>query len=428
MSVRQKLSDYIDGSKKSEKTEVKKVPDAESDIDSFLDSIERQITREQHISVLGSTGSVGTQALDVARRQNFTVDFISAGSNTELAEKQIREFKPKFAAMNDEIAAEELRLSVADTATKVLSGSEGILEGIKETEKGGIVLNSISGFAGLLPTVTALENGYDLALANKESLVAAGSYVMKLAEEKECRILPVDSEHCAISQCISERDRFDVKRILLTASGGPFFGYSREKLGEVTCEQALNHPTWSMGKKVTVDSATLMNKGFEVLEASHLFGVSVDKITVVVHPESIIHSMVEFYDGAVMAQLANPDMRLCVSYAINRGRRKECGIKPLDFAELGGLTFRRPDTDTFTLLALAYKAAELGGNIPCAMNAANEIAVESFLGGKINLVKLSELVEKVTLDTVNTDNPSVSELIETDRDARERMKKAIAEI
>ena len=303
------------------------------------------------IIVLGSTGSVGTQALDVIRDQELNVDVLAAGKDYITMEKQSREFTPKYCILDDENAALELKIRLSDTDIKVLSGIDGILNAIKETNF-DIAVNSITGAAGLLPTLEVVKKGKRLALANKESLVMAGSEIMSEAQKNGCEILPVDSEHCAIFQCLQGRANNDISRILLTASGGPFYGNNLEDLKSITVEHALAHPTWKMGKRITIDSATLMNKGFEVIEAAHLFGVDAEQIKVLVHRESIIHSMIEYFDNSIIAQLSVPDMRLCVQYAINYPNRDSAVIERLDLAKISTLSFGEPDFVAFILCSV----------------------------------------------------------------------------
>ena len=345
----------------------------------------------KNVAVLGSTGSVGEQALDVADRLSMNVTSISAHRNYKRVEEQARKFGVRSVAMADPNAAKELKTRLADTEIHVYSGAEGICEMIAE-EKRDVVLNSIIGEAGLLPTLAVIESGARLALANKESLVVAGELVMKKAKEKGVEILPVDSEHCAIHQCLKSGNSKEVKRILLTASGGPFFGFTKEKLRTMGVSDALAHPTWSMGAKITIDSATLMNKGFEVIEAVHLFGVSAEQIRVVVHRESIIHSMVEYIDNSVIAQMSVPDMRHCVQYALSYPERCEATTEELDLFSRGNLTFAKPDTDTFILLGKAFEVITKGGALPAVLNAVNEEIVSAFLNGKIAFYQIPELV------------------------------------
>ena len=348
--------------------------------------------------ILGSTGSVGTQAIDVAIKENIPVLALSADRNSALIEKQARALGVRACAMNDIDAARDLRTRLADTDIKVFTGKEGICEMTESIssnkERPITAINSIVGGAGLLPTLSVLKSGKTLALANKESLVVGGDTVMKLAKENNSEILPVDSEHSAIFQCLRSGSNKEIKKLILTASGGPFFGYNKEQLEGITVERALAHPTWKMGAKITIDSATLMNKGFEVIEAAHLFNVSPDKIEVVVHRESIIHSAIEYIDNSIIAQMSKPDMRHCVQYALTHPLRAEAVTEELDLFSVGKLTFAKPDMETFTLLPLAIKAIKIGGAVPGVLNAANEVAVAAFLNKKISFVGIFELVEK----------------------------------
>lgn len=372
------------------------------------------------IAVLGATGSVGRQALDVALSRGYRVDYMSVGKNAALAEELARLHAPRLLAVADEAAARDLAVRLADTEISVLPGSAGILEGIAATHAETVV-NAILGEAGLLPTLAVLDAGRRLALANKESLVIAGELVMARAKETGCGILPVDSEHSAIFQCLRNGRAGEVKRLLLTASGGPFFGYDRAALEKVTLADALAHPTWKMGKKITVDSATLMNKGFEVLEASHLFGISPERVEVVVHRESIIHSAVEYIDNTVIAEMSVPDMRACVQYAVDYPDREEGTIAPLDLFSVGRLTFARPDTATFPLLSLAAEAGRLGGGMGAVLNAADEVAVEAFLREKLTFTGIFSVVtrafDKMRRVGVGCER-SVDALIALDRETR----------
>ena len=376
--------------------------------------------------VLGSTGSVGEQAVDVARAHGISLRAVTAHRSVAAVEAQIREFHPDYAVLTDEAAAADLRIRVADTGTRVLSGFEGItcmLHTVSSENPLGITVeNSILGEAGLLPTLETLKAGHMLALANKESLVVGGELVMSLAREKGTTILPVDSEHCAIFQCLRAGRAEEINRILLTASGGPFYGYTREQLRGVTKEMTLKHPTWTMGAKITVDSATLMNKGFEVIEAVHLFGVEPEKVEVIVHRESMIHSMVEYIDHSIMAQMSVPDMRHCVQYALTHPRRLPAGdtLPRADLFALGKLTFGRPDTEVFPLLALARDCITKGGALPCVLNAANEVIVAAFLGERIRFCEISELVSRVVEELSYTaDWHSLERLMEADQISRE---------
>ncbi|MEE0970585.1 MAG: 1-deoxy-D-xylulose-5-phosphate reductoisomerase [Clostridia bacterium] len=370
------------------------------------------------VIVLGSSGSVGLQALDVAEKEGHRVAAVSANRAVKQIEEQVRRFGCMSCAMADESSAKELKIRLADMPVRVYSGADGINEMIYESDA-DVALNSIIGEAGLLPTISVLESGKRLALANKESLVVAGEIVMKLAREKGIDILPVDSEHCAIYQCLAAGRKNDVKRLILTASGGPFYGKKRSELEGITPSDALAHPTWSMGAKITIDSATLMNKGFEVIEAAHLFGVSADKIKVVVQRESIIHSMVEYIDNSIIAQLSVPDMRLCVQYALSSPVRNPAVIDELDFAKLGKISFGEADTDTFALLDLALKAMSMGGAMGAVLNAANEVAVASFLSEKIGFTDIFDCVSEVfSALEIKKDIHTLEGILETDREAR----------
>ena len=382
--------------------------------------------------VLGSTGSVGEQAVDVARAHKIPLRAVTAHRSVAAVEAQIREFHPDYAVLTDEVAASDLRTRVADTDTKVLSGFEGIshmLHTVRSENPLGITVeNSILGEAGLLPTLETLKAGHKLALANKESLVVGGELVMSLAREKGTTILPVDSEHCAIFQCLRAGRAEEINRILLTASGGPFYGYTREQLQGVTKAMTLKHPTWTMGAKITVDSATLMNKGFEVIEAVHLFGVTPEKVEVIVHRESMIHSMVEYIDHSIMAQLSVPDMRHCVQYALTHPRRLPAGetLPQADLFALGKLTFGRPDTEVFPLLALARDCITKGGALPCVLNAANEVIVAAFLDERIRFAEISQQVMRVVEDlSYAADWHSFEQLMEADRLSREVAERLI---
>ncbi len=373
---------------------------------------------EKTIAVLGCSGSVGVQALDVAKNQNIKVDALSGGKNVSLVEEQVRQFKPRFCAMASEEMAVELRARVKDTNTKILSGEMGILEIVNKTSADTIV-NSIVGLAGLRPTLEIVGLGKRIAIANKESLVAAGEIVKKIARQTGAEILPVDSEHSAIFQCLKAGEQKEVKKILLTASGGPFYGYTPEMLRGVTKAQALNHPTWKMGAKITTDSASLMNKGLEVIEAVRLFDVKPSQIEVVVHRESIIHSAVEYIDNAVIAQLGVPDMRACVQYALSYPNRCEAVVNELDLFSVGSLTFKKPDRKTFKLLDLAYKSVEIGGLLPAVLSSANEAAVELFLSEKIKFYEIAELCEKVMQDFENKIDFTTEDVFTADKTARE---------
>ncbi len=384
--------------------------------------MQKNSATDKKISVLGATGSVGEQALDVAKKLGIQVTSVSANKNVKRTEEIAREFRVSAVAMADPDAASELRLKLADTPIKVYVGETGICEMIA-TDPSETVVNSIIGKAGLMPTLSVIDKGVRLALANKESLVVAGDIVKNRAKEKNVEILPVDSEHCAIFQCLKAGNKKEIKKILLTASGGPFFGYSTEQLKGITLERALAHPTWKMGAKITIDSATLMNKGFEVIEAVHLFDVSVEQVEVIVHRESIIHSMVEYIDNSIIAQMSVPDMRSCVQYAVSYPERGGTVIDELDLFSLGKLSFARPDVNTFTLLACAIDSIKAGGALPAVLNASNEIAVDAFLNGKIKFNEISNIVCRV-VESMSYAAKAVSlgSILEFDREARDLTK------
>lgn len=373
----------------------------------------------KNISILGSTGSIGTQTLEVVREiGGINVCAVTANSNIELLEKQIREFKPAIASvMNEEMAA-VLKERIKDCDTKVLAGMEG-LTAAAVYEKSDTVVTSVVGNVGIVPTFEAIKAGKDIALANKETLVSAGELIINAVNKHGVKIYPVDSEHSAIFQCLQGNERNKIRRILLTASGGPFRGRTREQLKNVRASEALKHPNWNMGRKVTIDSASLMNKGLEVIEAKWLFGVDVDDIKVLVHPQSIVHSAVEYEDGAVIAQLGEPDMRVPIQYALTYPKRVKNSFPKISFAERSSLTFEQPDTDTFKCLSLAYRAVKEGGTMPAAMNGANETAVEAFLNDKIGFLDIAYIIEK-TMDayTVKYDY-SVEDLVEADKWAKD---------
>lgn len=371
------------------------------------------------LGILGSTGSIGTQTLEIVRHnQDLKVSALAAGSNVLKMEEQIREFKPRLAVMWTKEAAQELAIKVADTDTKILWGMEGLLE-IAVMEEMEVLVTAIVGMIGIRPTIAAIRAGKTIALANKETLVTAGHIIMPLAAEKKVSILPVDSEHSAIFQSMHGENRERVSKILLTASGGPFRGRKREELTEIRVEDALKHPNWSMGRKITVDSATLVNKGLEVIEAKWLFGVEPEKIQVVVHPQSIIHSMVEYADGGIMAQLGMPDMKLPIQYALFYPDRRPMEGKRVDFFELSSITFERPDTDTFKGLAFAYEALRAGGSMPTVFNAANEKAVSLFLDRKIRFLEIYDLIQGAMEAHKTVADPSVEEILETEAAAYE---------
>ena len=367
------------------------------------------------IGILGSTGSIGTQTLEIVRsNEDLQVTALAAGSNVREMERQIREFSPQYAVMWAPEAADELKKKVADTGTKVLQGMDGLLE-IAVMEQMDVLVTAIVGMIGIRPTIAAIQAGKTIALANKETLVTAGHIIMPLAAEKKVSILPVDSEHSAIFQSMHGENKDRVRKILLTASGGPFRGKKREELRDITVEDALRHPNWSMGRKITVDSSTLVNKGLEVIEAKWLFGVEPEDIQVVVHPQSIVHSAVQYVDGAIIAQMGVPDMKLPIQYALFYPERRPMGGKRVDLFQLGQLTFEKPDTDTFPGLELAYRAAQAGGSMPTVYNAANEKAVELFLEGKLSYLGIGELIEEAMGRHKVIPDPTVEEILETEQ-------------
>lgn len=373
------------------------------------------------ISILGSTGSIGTQTLEVVRENgDIEVLGIAAGKNIDLMERQIREFHPKKAALWTEEAAKELRTRIADTDTKVVSGMEGLIE-IAVMEETEILVTAIVGMIGIRPTIEAIKAGKDIALANKETLVTAGHIIMPLAKECSVSILPVDSEHSAIFQSLQGNEGNTVKKILLTASGGPFRGKKQEELIDIRVEDALKHPNWAMGQKITIDSSTMVNKGLEVIEAKWLFGVGVDDVQVVVQPQSIIHSMVEYEDGAVIAELGTPDMKLPIQYALYYPQRRYLKGDRLDFWSIGKLDFEKPDTDTFYGLSLAYEAGRKGGSLPTVFNAANELAVSMFLKREIKYLEITEIIEDCMRAHTNLENPSLEQILETEAATYERI-------
>lgn len=375
------------------------------------------------VIILGSTGSIGTQTLDVIKnfKENFEIVGLTAYNNVELLSKQIREFNPKVVAVKDEDKANQLRENLKKNV-EILTGSKGLQEIVKYDAD--LVVVAVEGIAGLIPTVTAIQRGKDIALANKEVLVTAGQIVMDLVKKKDITLLPVDSEHSAILQCLRGNDKKEVSRLILTASGGPFRGKKKEDLRKVTVNEALNHPNWKMGKKITIDSATLMNKGFEVIEAKWLFDISEDKIDVIVHPQSIIHSMVEYIDGSVIAQLAAADMRIPIQYALNYPTRNYInGINFLDFSLTTQLTFEKPDLETFRCLSLAYEALKIGGTMTTVLNAADEIAVSLFLNKKIEFLQIAEIIEESMKEHNNIQNPTLDDIINVDKEVKEKIAK-----
>lgn len=374
------------------------------------------------ISILGSTGSIGTQTLEIVRANgDLEVVALSAGSNIGLLEKQIREFSPKLVAVWDEIKAEELKKNISDLDVTVVSGMEGLIA-VSTAKEAQIVLTAVVGMIGILPTVEAIKAGKDIALANKETLVTAGHIIMPLAKENRVNIYPVDSEHSAIFQSLNGENKREVSKILLTASGGPFRGRTKEEMKDVTLAQALNHPNWSMGKKITIDSATMVNKGLEVIEAKWLFDVDFDDIQVVVQPQSLIHSMVEFKDGAVMAQLGTPDMKLPIQYALYYPERRYIDSERVDFAKIASITFENPDMENFEGLRLAYEAGKMGGSMPTVFNAANELAVAMFLEGKIKFLDIYEIIKHCMSNHKVISNPSLNEILNIEKQTYDIIK------
>ena len=374
------------------------------------------------IGILGSTGSIGTQTLEIVRtNKDIEVTALAAGSNIELLERQIREFKPELAAVWNPDRAAELRDRVRDLDVKVLSGMDGLLAAASEP-RSEILVTAVVGMIGVLPTIEAIMAGKDIALANKETLVTAGHIIMPLAREKQVKILPVDSEHSAIFQSLQGGQQRALRKILLTASGGPFRGKKKEELENIQVEDALKHPNWEMGKKITIDSSTMINKGLEVIEAKWLFGVTVDQIQVVVQPQSIIHSMVEYEDGAVIAQLGTPDMKLPIQYALYYPERRFLPGERLDFGELSAITFERPDMETFYGLQLAFEAGRRGGSLPTVFNAANERAVALFLKRKIRYLQIPEIIRACMEEHRNILEPTVEEILKTEQETYEFIK------
>ena len=375
-------------------------------------ALERNMKR---IAILGSTGSIGTQTLEIVRSNpDLEVVGLAAGTNVDRMEEQIREFRPEAVCMWKEEAAADLRVRVADLDVRILSGMEGLLE-IASMPRSQVLVTGIVGMIGIRPTIAAIQAGKDIALANKETLVTAGHIIMPLAEKYGVKILPVDSEHSAIFQSLNGENPSRIEKILLTASGGPFRGRTREQLQDIRPEDALRHPNWNMGRKVTIDSSTLVNKGLEVMEAKWLFGVELDQIQVVVHPQSIMHSAVQYADGSIIAQMGAPDMKLPIQYALFYPDRRYMEGKRVDLFELGQLTFEKPDTDTFIGLALAYRAARMGGSMPTVYNAANERAVQLFLDHRISYPGITRLIEAAMEGHELIADPTVEEILETEQ-------------
>ena len=377
------------------------------------------------ISVLGSTGSIGTQTLEIARyNHDIGITALAAGSNVELLEKQVREFHPKIACLWKEEAARELKRRIRDLDVKVVSGMEGLMEAACEPEA-QIVVTAVVGMIGIRPTIAAMEAGKDIALANKETLVTAGHIIMPLAKEKGVKILPVDSEHSAIFQCLQGAGENRIHKILLTASGGPFRGRSREQLAGVQPEDALKHPNWSMGRKITIDSSTMVNKGLEVMEAHWLFDVDMDQVQVVIQPASVIHSMIEYEDGAVIAQLGTPDMKLPIQYALYYPERRFLPGDRLDFTKLKEITFDEPDMETFRGLKLAYEAGKAGGSLPTVFNAANELAVSLFLEKKIPYLAITDLIQGAMENHKRKAAPNVDQILAAEQEAYDFIRETL---
>lgn len=369
----------------------------------------------KNISILGSTGSIGTQTLDIVRaNKDLNVVAMAAGSNIKKLEMQIREFHPQLVCVYNEEAAGKLKRAVADLDVKVTAGMEGLIEAAV-CERAEIVVTAFVGMIGIRPTLEAMKAGKDIALANKETLVTAGHLVMKATEEYGVKILPVDSEHSAIFQSLNGENKKEIDKILLTASGGPFRGKTREQMRNVQVEDALKHPNWSMGQKITIDSATMVNKGLEVIEAKWLFDVDIDRVQAVVQPQSIIHSMVQFKDGAVMAQLGTPDMKLPIQYALYYPERRYLAGERLDFAKIGRITFENPDLDNFTGLKMAYEAGRMGGSMPTVFNAANEKAVAKFLDRKIGFLEITDIIRYCMENHHPVENPTVEQILEIEQ-------------
>lgn len=377
----------------------------------------------KNIAIIGSTGSIGTQTLDIVRANgDIRVAALSAGSNIALLERQVREFKPDIVSVWSEDKAKELRVALSEFDIRIVSGMEGLIE-VATCPSAEILVTAIVGMIGIRPTVEAIKAGKDIALANKETLVTAGHIIMPLAAEYGVRILPVDSEHSAVFQCIQGETENKIRRLLITASGGSFRGYKREQLEHVTVEDALKHPNWSMGRKITVDSATLVNKGLEIIEAKWLFDVEPEQIEVVVQPQSIIHSMVEFYDGAVKAQLGTPDMKLPIQYALYYPERRKLAGDTLDFAKMGNIMIDRPDRETFRGIDFAYSAIRTGGSMPTVFNAANEKAVEMFLRKDIKFLQIYDIIEMCMEAHRTIDAPTLTDIFDTEQWVYEYIEK-----
>ena len=374
------------------------------------------------IAILGSTGSIGTQTLEIVKEQgDIKVCALAAGKNIDLLERQIREFLPELVSVWSEQDAKTLRLRVQDLPVKVESGMDGLID-VAVVKESQILVTAIVGMLGIRPTIAAIQAKKTIALANKETLVTAGHLIMPLAKENQVSILPVDSEHSAIFQSLNGESENKIDKILLTASGGPFRGMGRDQLSQMQAEDALKHPNWNMGKKITIDSATMVNKGLEVMEAKWLFGTKLDQIQVVIQPQSVIHSMVQFEDGSIIAQLGTPDMRLPIQYALYYPKRRPMSGERLDFFALGSITFERPDLETFEGLKLAYQAAEKGGNMPAILNAANERAVAKFLEKKISFLEITQIINECMLDCTYITEPGLDDILDTEKEVYERIE------
>ena len=376
------------------------------------------------IAILGSTGSVGTQSIEVAQNIGASVELLVANSNICALERQARALNPRVCVIMDETKASDLKSHLADTDIKVYSGEKSMLGAIENSDA-EVAVNAISGFAGLLPAIACAKSGKRIAMSNKEAIVIAYDFLKKELDKNSAELIPVDSEHSAIFQCLQGKGENKIKKIILTSSGGPFRGKKRSELQQITAKEALSHPTWKMGPKITVDSASLMNKGFEVIEAVRLFGVSPEQVQVVVHPQSIMHSAVEYTDNSVIAQMGAPDMRTCIQYAITYPHRVEPLAKSLDFASIASLTFENPDMETFSLLPLAFYAVEQDGILPAALNASDEVAVDAFLRDQIGFVDVFDIVSRVVMDFKNIKNPTLEDIISADKEARRKTNEII---
>ena len=380
---------------------------------------------KNNICILGSTGSIGTQTLEVARKFKTKITALAANKNISLLEKQIREFKPSFAAVYDESLAKKLKENIKDTNTKILPGMDGLCEAAA-LESSEMVVTAVSGMIGLKPTICAINAKKDIALANKETLVVGGKFVMQEAKKNGVTILPVDSEHSAIFQCLQScKDKKDLKKLILTASGGPFFGKTKNELKNVTTKDALNHPNWKMGAKITIDSATMMNKGLEIIEAMHLFETPLDKIDVIIHPQSVVHSMIEYVDGCIIAQMGTPSMKAPIAYAITYPHRQNSGVENLDFTKYSNLSFYKPDDETFEAINICRKAASLGGAATTVLNAANEEAVSLFLNEKIKFLEITELVKKALDNFKNIKILNLEDIPKIGKKTREFISKQV---